>query len=86
LEIGYLYKLQSSFRPGDSTVNQLLYFVHQICCASEAGKEVRIVFLDNSKAFDKVWHAGLLKKLEALGIRNPLLQWFKSYLQDRVNV
>ena len=44
---------------------------------------MRIVFLDISKAFDKVWHAGLLKKLEALGIRNPLLQWFKSYLQDR---
>ena len=83
LEIGYLYKLQSGFRPGDSTDNQLLYFVHQIYCAFEAGKEVRIVFLDISKAFDKVWHAGLLKKLEALGIRNPLLQWFKSYLQDR---
>jgi hypothetical protein len=43
-----------------------LYFVHQICCESEAGKEVRIVFLDISKAVDKVWHAGLLKKLEAL--------------------
>ena len=39
--------------------------------------------MDISKAFDKVWHAGLLKKLEALEIRNPLLQWFKSYLQDR---
>ena len=62
LEIGYLYKLQSGFRPGDSTVNQLLYFVHQIYCAFEAGKEVRMVFLDISKAFDKVWHAGLLKK------------------------
>ena len=83
LEIGYLYKLQSGFRPGDSTVNNLLYFAHQIYCIFEAGKEVRIVFLDISKAFDKVWHAGLLKKLEALGIRNPLLQWFKSYLQDR---
>ena len=44
---------------------------------------MRNVFLDISKAFDKVWHAGLLKKLEAQGIRNPLLQRFKSYLQDR---
>ena len=41
------------------------------------------VFLDISKAFDRVWHAGLLKKLEALGLRNPLLQWFESYLENR---
>ena len=75
---------QSGFRPGVPTVNQLLYFVHQIYCAFEAGKEVRTVFLDISKAFDRVWHAGLLKKLEALGLRNPLLQWFESYLENRL--
>ena len=83
LEIGFLYKFQSGFRPGDSTVNQLLYLVHQIYHAFENGKEVRTVYLDISKAFDRVWHAGLLKKLEALGIRNPLLQWIESYLQNR---
>ena len=38
------------------------------------------MFLDISKAFDKVWHAGLLRKLEALGVQLPLLQWFESYL------
>ena len=84
LEIGFLYKFQSGFRPCHSTVNQLLYIVHQIYCAFEAGKEVRVVFLDISKAFDKVWHTGLLKKLEALGVRNPLLQWFESYLENRM--
>jgi hypothetical protein len=46
-----------------------------------SGKEVRVVFLDISKAFDKVWHTGLLKKLEALGLRNPL---FESYLENRM--
>jgi hypothetical protein len=40
--------------------------------------------LDISEAFDRVWHAGLLKKLEAIGIRNPLLQWFESYLENRI--
>ena len=39
-EIGFLYKFQPGFRPGDSTVNQLLYIVHQIYCVFEAGKEV----------------------------------------------
>ena len=37
------------------------------------GKEVRAVALDISKAFDKVWHDGLLYKLTSLGISGPLL-------------
>ena len=81
MEIGFIYKFQSGFRPGDSTINQLIFLVHKIYEALEGGKEVRVVFL--SKAFDKVWHAGLLRKLEALGIQSPLLQWFESYLRNR---
>ena len=80
METGFLYKFQSGFRPGDSTINQLIFLVHKIYEALEDGKEVRAVFLDISKAFDKVWHAGLLRKLEALGVQSPLLQWFESYL------
>ena len=83
LDIGFLYKYQSGFRPGDSTINQLIYIIHQIYLAFESGKEVRVVFLDISKAFDKVWHARLLKKLEALGVRDPLLSWIESYLFNR---
>jgi hypothetical protein len=42
-----------------------------------------MVFLDVSKAFDKVDHDGLLHKLESIGISGPLLKWFKSYLSGR---
>ena len=41
------------------------------------------VFCDISKAFDKVWHRGLLKKLKAYGISGNLLHWFENYLSDR---
>ena len=59
LEINFLSPFQSGFRLGDSTVNQLIHIVHKIYGALDQGKEVRMVFLDISKAFDKVWHRGL---------------------------
>ena len=40
-------------------------------------------FCDISKAFDRVWHRGLLFKLSNIGIKDSLLNWFSSYLSDR---
>ena len=74
---------QSGFRPGDSTTNQLLYLVHMIHLALDEQKEVRSVFLDISKAFDKVWHEGLLFKLKQNGIEGNLLKLLESYLSNR---
>ena len=45
--------------------------------------EVRAAFLDISKAFDKVWHEGLIFKLKQNVISGNLLKFFESYLQDR---
>ena len=83
LDIKFLNPLQSGYRPGDSTVNQLVYLVHKIHQAFEQGKEVRMVFIDISKAFDRVWHKGLLHKLKLIGVEGPLLSWFESYLSNR---
>lgn len=74
---------QSGFLPGSSTVTQLIEMHYQFCKAVSENKEVRVVFLDISKAFDRVWHKGLLYKLQKWGICDPLLSWFKSYLSDR---
>ena len=63
-----LTSLQSGFIPGDSTVNQLTYLYNAFSQALDIGKEVRVVFCDISKAFDRVWHEGILKKLKAAGI------------------
>ena len=68
-----LTSLQSGFIPGDSTVNQLTYLYNTFCCALDDGKEVRVVFCDISKAFDRVWHPGLLHKLKASGVSGTLL-------------
>ncbi len=74
---------QSGFIPGDSTVNQLVHLYHVFCEALNKGKEIRVVFCDISKAFDKVWHRGLIHKLKSAGIRGKLLSWFISYLENR---
>ena len=77
---------QSGFRPGDSTINQLLYITHKIYSAFEdyPSRETRAVFLDISKAFDKVWHEGLIFKLKSYGISGGLLNLIISYLSNRI--
>ena len=44
---------------------------------------VRAIFCDVSKAFDRVWHKGLLYKLKHKGIDETLLQWLASYISNR---
>ena len=78
-----LSPFQSGFIPGDSTVNQLVNVYHMLCEALDKKKEVRVVFCDISKAFDRVWHEGLLYKPERMGISGALLLWFKSYISNR---
>ena len=71
---------QSGFRPGDSCINQLLAITSEIYNAFE---KTRAAFLDISKAFDKVWHSGLIFKLKQNGISGNLLTMLESYLTDR---
>ena len=82
-ENSFLTSLQSGFMPGDSTVNQLTFLYNIICQALDAIREIRVVFCDISKAFDRVWHAGLLRKLEAAGVTGKLLNYFQNYLPDK---
>ncbi|MCG7868088.1 MAG: reverse transcriptase family protein [Candidatus Thiodiazotropha taylori] len=74
---------QSGFQSGDSTINQLVYLNDTFLNALDKGKEVRIVFCDVSKAFDRVWHKGLLFKLKSVGFSGDILEWFSSYLSNR---
>ena len=45
-------------------------------------KRCGLSFCDISKAFDRVWHTGLLYKFRAAGVTGNILQWFKNYLSD----
>ena len=75
---------QSAFLPGRSTVTQLLEVYHQFCQAADSNKEIRVVFLDISKAFDKVWHKSIIYKLKKCELGGNLLDWFSNYLKERL--
>ncbi|CAB4022590.1 Hypothetical predicted protein, partial [Paramuricea clavata] len=79
----HIYQMQHGFIRGKSTTTQLLEVYHEILESVASGNEVDAIYLDFSKAFDKVPHHLLLRKLETLGIRGSLLSWFQSYLTDR---
>ena len=74
---------QSGFKPGDSCINQLLSITHKIYKSFDDGLEVRSVFLDTSKAFDKVWHEGFIFKLKQNGISGDLLNILTDFLSNR---
>ena len=63
----------------------MLIITHKIVSSFDCNPslEVRSIFLDISKAFDKVWHEGLLYKLKSFGISGNLLNLIKHYLTDR---
>ena len=81
-----LSKHQFGFRPDDSCIYQLLATTDDIFLSfdSSPSLETRGVFLDISKAFDRVWHDGLLFKLKQNGVSGNLLGLIKSFLSDRV--
>ena len=76
---------QSGFIPGDSCVAQLLSITHEIYQSFDCSptRDIKGVFLNISKAFDMVWHEGLLFKLQSYGIEGSLLRLLKNYLTAR---
>lgn len=69
-----------------STVTRLLEVCHNILNSVASGKEVDIIYLDLSKAFDKVSHNLLLLKLNNYGISGPLLCWLRNCLTDTIDI
>ena len=74
---------QSGFKHGDSCINQLISTTHDIFNLLDEGLELRGVFLDISKAFNKVWHKGLIYKLKQNSIPGELLNILVDFLNNR---
>ena len=79
-----LHHLQFGFLRGKSTTSQLLHVINEISKALENREQIDSIYLDFAKAFDKVDHILLLKKLRNFGITGKLLNWLNNYLSNRL--
>ena len=81
----FFTQCQCGFIPGDFCVAQLPSITHEIYQSFDCSptRDIKGVFLNISKAFDKVWHEGLIFKLQSYGTENSLLRLLKNYLTAR---
>ena len=86
LQNNIISERQAAYLKGDSTVSQLMYIVHNIKQNWTNKKITQGLFLDVSAAFDKVWHNGLLAKLDQIGVEGTFLDTISSYLAGRKQV
>ena len=79
----YLNSLQHGFRHNESRVTQMIQYFHFLASTLDSGGQVDTIYLDMTKAFDRIPHEKLLYKLRYLGFRDPLLSWIEDYLTNR---
>ena len=87
-ENNLLNENQSGFRPSDSCEYQLLSIVHDIYASFDCNPlcDVRGVFLDILKAFDRMWHEGLIYKIKSIGITGLPLELIQRFLSHRIQI
>ena len=73
---------QLGFKGGDSCINQILSIMHEIYKSFDEGFKVRRLFLDISKAFDRMWHDGVIFRLQKDGINGKLRLHLKDFLKS----
>ena len=78
-----LCKHQHGFRPGHSCLTQLLNHINIVILNFINNTDTDCIYLDYAKAFDKVDHELLIHKLKCYGIQGSLLEWIKSFLNER---
>ena len=74
---------QHGFMRNKSCTTNLLEFLETVTAANDNGHAVDVVYLDFSKAFDKVPHPRLVEKFKAHGIAGKVLGWVQAWLTGR---
>lgn len=74
---------QSGFRKNRSTIDNLFFFTQKAYEAFEKGEKTLAIVFDIMKAFDKMWHKGLIYKMHNVKIPKKIGKWIEEFLNDR---
>ena len=83
VQVGLIDESQHGSISGRSTVTQFIQQQKDILDILENGDNLELIYLDFAKAYDKVDHQILLKKIENMGIKGNTLAWIKHWLCQR---
>lgn len=82
-ENNILYPKQHGFRKGLSTITQLLEITHDFASIINSKFQADAIFIDFSKAYDRVVHCKLIEKIKSIGIEHNVVEWIAAYLSNR---
>jgi ribonuclease P/MRP protein subunit RPP40 len=74
---------QHGFTKGRSCLTNLLTFFEDVTDYVDQGNAVDVIYLDFQKAFDKVPHKRLLRKVQSLGINGQIYKWIENWLSQQ---
>ena len=74
---------QYGFLKAKSCLTNLLCFLEEITKWVDHGSPVEVIYLDSQKAFDKVPHQRIIRKLKSHGMRKSIINWIEQWLTDR---
>ena len=80
---GLIRDSQHGFVKGRSCLTNLIEFFEEVTKCVDEGRAVDVIYMDFSKAFDKVPHGRLMKKVRMCGIEGKLADWIGNWLSDR---
>lgn len=77
-----LTRHEHGFRKGYPTATQLVSVLHSFASTLDSNGQIDAIFLNFSKAFDKVPHHSLILKLRGIGLSNIIISWVADYLTN----
>ena len=83
LEAALINDSQHGFMSRRSCTTNLLQFLERVTSEVDMGRAMDVIYLDFSKAFDKVPHRRFIEKFRSLGIGGEVVQWIEEWLRGR---
>lgn len=79
----FIHPAQSGFRTGRKTTDHIVQLENAIQSGFANKESTLVVFLDFEKAYDMIWHVGVLIKMQGMGLKGRIIRWMDDFLKNR---